>query len=515
MAEYKVLLTTSGIGSRLGNLTKFTNKSLVRIGDKPVITHIIESYPQDVEFVVTLGHYGSHVQQYLTLAHPDRKIQFVEVDNYVGEGSSLLYSISLCEEYLQTPFVFHACDTILPKNYIAEVNFSSNWSIGGSGENSQSYRTINVLNGKIASINEKGEQNFDYVYVGVSGIKDYQEFWKICNNTLNAVKTSDLSDCHVIREMNNFNIVSIDDWYDIGNVDALKRTRSKIKATIHVLDKEDENIFVFGDFVIKFFYNKKICSDRVARTKNLEKLVPTLLGNTENFYKYQFVKADLLADSINIRKFSNLLSWSKQNLWIQKEDESYKENALSFYKDKTLKRIDKFLEKYNLEDSVDIINGIEVPPIKEIIEQINFDFLIGKSPTGFHGDFILDNILIGDDGFTLIDWRQDFNGSIDAGDMHYDLAKLNHNLTLNHQVLSDNHYKISCKDEITCDVYVKKSNLECQEYLQEFCYNNGINYNNIKILSSIIWINMAPLHEHPLDMFLYYFGKYNLFLNLK
>jgi dTDP-glucose pyrophosphorylase len=41
MAEYKVLLTTSGLGSRLGNLTKFTNKSLVRIGDKPVISHII------------------------------------------------------------------------------------------------------------------------------------------------------------------------------------------------------------------------------------------------------------------------------------------------------------------------------------------------------------------------------------------------------------------------------------------------------------------------------------------
>ncbi len=88
--NYKVLLTTSGLGSRLGNLTKFTNKGLVRVGDKPIISHIIESYPIDVEFVVTLGHYGSHVHQYLTLAHPERKIQFVEIDNYMGEGSSLL-----------------------------------------------------------------------------------------------------------------------------------------------------------------------------------------------------------------------------------------------------------------------------------------------------------------------------------------------------------------------------------------------------------------------------------------
>jgi dTDP-glucose pyrophosphorylase len=515
MTEYKVLLTTSGLGSRLGNLTKFTNKSLVRVGDKPVISHIIESYSDDIEFIVTLGHYGSHVKQYLTLAHPERNIQFVEVDNYMGEGSSLLYSISLCEENLQCPFIFHACDTILPKNYIKGVDFSTNWSIGGSGDNSQSYRTINCVNEKIASINEKGEQNFDYIYVGVSGIQNYQEFWKICNDIIKSVKTSDLSDCHVIRKMNNFDVINIDEWYDIGNIDALKKTRSKIKGTVHVLDKEDENIFVFNDFVIKFFYNKKICSDRVARTKNLEGLIPTLLDSTENFYKYKFIKADLLADSTNLINFVDLLSWANQKLWIGKEDLSYKENATSFYKDKTLKRIDKFLEKYNLEDTADVINGIQVPPLKNIIEQINFDCLIGKNPTGFHGDFILDNILINENGFTLIDWRQDFNGSIDAGDMNYDLAKLNHNLTLNHHVLANNHFKIECKKEIVCDVYVKKSNLERQEYLKDFCYNNGIDYNNIKTLSSIIWINMAPLHEHPLDMFLYYFGKYNLFLNLK
>ena len=44
MVEHKVLITTSGLGSRLGNITQFTNKSLVRIGDKPVISHIIEKF---------------------------------------------------------------------------------------------------------------------------------------------------------------------------------------------------------------------------------------------------------------------------------------------------------------------------------------------------------------------------------------------------------------------------------------------------------------------------------------
>ena len=513
MEEYKVLLTTSGLGSRLGNLTKFTNKSLVRVGDKAVISHIIESYPKDVEFVVTLGHYGSHVKQYLTLAHSDRNITFVEVDNYMGEGSSLLYSISLCEEHLQCPFVFHACDTLLPKDYISCIDFSTNWSIGGVGDNSQSYRTLNCLNGKISSINEKGEQNFDYVYVGVSGFKDHQSFWNACKGILKSVKTSDLSDCHVIRKMKDFAVVEIGDWYDIGNIDALKRTRSKIKGTIQVLDKEDENIFVFKDFVIKFFHNKKICYDRVLRSKSLSGLTPKLLDSTENFYKYEYVVADLLSDTVNRIKFSKLLNWAKENLWVSKEQENFYDNALSFYKDKTLLRIEKFLDKHNLSDEVDYINGIEVPKIRDLVSQINFKDIIGKGPTGFHGDFILDNILTSE-SFTLIDWRQDFNGIIESGDMNYDLAKLNHNLVLNHDMLYHNYFEIDFSKGITCDVHVKKSLIDCKGILKTFCEENDINFNSIEILTALIWINMSPLHEHPLDMFLYYFGKYNLFLAL-
>jgi thiamine kinase-like enzyme len=173
------------------------------------------------------------------------------------------------------------------------------------------------------------------------------------------------------------------------------------------------------------------------------------------------------------------------------------------------------LEKYNLTDEYDYINGCLIPPMKKLLEEVDFHSMMGKGPTGFHGDFILDNILISDDKITLIDWRQDFNGSIDAGDMNYDLAKLNHNLTLNHEILDKNLYSIDFVNGIQCDILVKKSMIECKELLKNFCEHQGIDYKSIEILSSIIWVNMSPLHEHPLDMFLYYFGKYNLFLNLR
>lgn len=128
MAEYKVLITTSGLGSRLGNLTDYTNKSLVRVGDKPAISYIIELYPTDVEFVITLGHFGSHVKQFLQLAYPNHKFTFVEVDKYKGKGSSLGYSMLQCKHIIDKSFIFHASDTIIKEFNIP--NLDKNWVMG-------------------------------------------------------------------------------------------------------------------------------------------------------------------------------------------------------------------------------------------------------------------------------------------------------------------------------------------------------------------------------------------------
>jgi len=44
---------------------------------------------------------------------------------------------------------------------------------------------------------------------------------------------------------------------------------------------------------------------------------------------------------------------------------------------------------------------------------------------------------------------------------------------------------------------------------------NGYDLKKVEVLTSIIWINMAPLHEYPFNNFLFNFGKYNLYKNLK
>jgi len=112
----------------------------------------------------------------------------------------------------------------------------------------------------------------------------------------------------------------------------------------------------------------------------------------------------------------------------------------------------------------------------------------------------------------LIDWRQDFAGDLEVGDVYYDLAKLNHNLNINHDIVNRDLFD-SSKDN--CYILINSKLNECKGALHSFIIKNGYDLKKVKILTSIIWLNMAPLHEHPFNDFLFSFGKYNLYKSLK
>ena len=45
--------------------------------------------------------------------------------------------------------------------------------------------------------------------------------------------------------------------------------------------------------------------------------------------------------------------------------------------------------------------------------------------------------------FTFLDWRQDFAGLINYGDIYYDLAKLLHGLIVSHRLINNNYFQIN------------------------------------------------------------------------
>ena len=78
-----------------------------------------------------------------------------------------------------------------------------------------------------------------------------------------------------------------------------------------------------------------------------------------------------------------------------------------------------------------------MPKLDYLISQIDWDDLFHGMPGRFHGDLHLENIILKNHSqdFIFIDWREDFAGMIDIGDIYYDLAKILHSLIVSHEII--------------------------------------------------------------------------------
>lgn len=230
--QYKVLLSTAGTGSRLGELTKSINKALIKLAGRPAIEYILDSYPKDVPIVVLLGFLGQSVKDYLEANHKDRIFEFVWLDKYEGPGSSLGYGMIQAKNNLQCPFIFHVCDGIFTEK-IPEPD--KNW-IGGFVEDWQKsdlpldqYRTHTLKDERIINLNDKGVKGFDSVHVGLDGINDYEIWWQTLENIYNQnPNDSSLGDVPVLDAMIKsgieFELIPYKIWLDTGNIQSLKST---------------------------------------------------------------------------------------------------------------------------------------------------------------------------------------------------------------------------------------------------------------------------------------------------
>jgi NDP-sugar pyrophosphorylase family protein len=511
-----VLITTSGIGERLGNLTKYTNKSLVKVGDKYAICYIIEQYDNDTEFIITLGYYGNYVKDFLKLAYPKKNFIFVDVDLFVGEGSSLGYSMLKAINYLQKPFIFHCCDSIVT-NKIEIKDNHKNILFVYPQETSEYYTNIKGKNNIINEINSKKHVDFDYAYTGIAYIYNYELFWKHLQHCYEKDnQNSSLSDVDALKLMIQdveINYTILDNWYDTGNIESYFILKNAIKSNYCVIEKDYESLCFFEDKVIKFINDKEINKKRIIRGNYLYPLTPKILGYTDNFISMEYVVGDLLSNNYEHGFIYKLLEWSKENLWNDKKSEfEYMNCCKRFYIDKTLDRLSKLTILQNEKNK---INGLHCESIINIINNIPLETLLTDNFTRFHGDFILDNIIKTKDSYKLIDYRHEFDNQLHYGDTYYDLAKLRHNLYFNHSNIANNLFNIEYRnDEVIVDLKCNYFLIQQLSDFDKFVIENKYDLNKIKIITAIIWLNMSPLYDGKLSEFLFYFGKYNLSVSI-
>ena len=510
--SYTVFIPAAGLGSRLDKLTKCLNKALVSINNKPTISHIIDQFPHDCKFVVALGYKGNLLREYLTLAYPHRDIKFSEVTPYQGPGSGLGKTLLDSKHYLDAPFVFTSCDTLV-KGTIPALD--RNW-IGYSNSDVLSpYRTIAIENNRVVEILEKGEglDSSNFPYIGLCGIYNHELFWEIMSDRSSSVISA--GESYGLRGLIPKGISSIQfDWFDTGNHQSLHNTRTIFRTddSPNILDKENEAIWFVDNRVIKFSTDPSFIKNRVERSQLLHPYVPKILKYTDNMYCYEKVEGKAYSDVANLGSFRELLV-KCQKFWLSPELSSvdrdkFDKQCFSFYHDKTYDRLKLYYSRFDRTDSIRTLNGMPVKSCSELLASIDWNWLCSGKPGRFHGDFHFENIIFSDDEyFIFIDWRQDFGGDLSFGDIYYDLAKLMHGLLVSHNMVVNNMFSVQwSSDRAVFDIHRKLSTVECESYFVSWLIENSFDVKKVYVLTALIFLNIAALHHYPYSNFLYCIG---------
>ena len=513
----QVVIPTAGIGSRLGTLTTNINKALMPVGTKPAISYIIDWYPKDFDFIIALGYKGSYIKDYLNIAYPNRKFIFVNVNPFEGEGSGLGYTLKSCEKYIKEDFYFHSNDgIILDQLDFSKINLDTIF-LSDRNVDALKYRTAKISNNFVTRLIDKTIKKIPntYNYVGVAYIKNYKKFNNYLSKMSNELGESDyFIDRLQSKKKVEFELVK--NWYDVGDIDDLKRAQREI-SDFDNLPKEDEFIYFNENRVIKFFIDQSLCQKRVKRSKVLNGFVPKIIASKNNFYAYNYIQGELFSKKIDLYKnFESFLNHCIKNFWIKKklnvtEKDNFKKTCFQFYYDKTLERVSNFYQNHDINDSDEIINNHKTEKLSNLISSIDWHDLSNGTPTRMHGDFHFENIIFTEnEKYQFIDWRQDFGGILEYGDMYYDLAKLYHGIIVDHGAIRNNMFKINISDTgrvVDYEIYRKQTSYDCENIFINFLNKRKISIKKVKLLTALIYLNIATLHHQPYSIFLYYLGK--------
>lgn len=516
--EYRVLIPTAGLGNRLKGISKNINKALVSIAHKPGISYIIEKFDKNIEFVVPVGYKADTVKDFLTLTYPDRKFIFVDIDKFEGEGSGLGYTILKCKEHLQMPFIFISNDTIVLEDIKPPSN---NWMGYAQTKNNAEYRSLRIEKRNVIEICAKGAEGDVKAYIGLAGIHDFETFWHAMTEGINQ-GSIEIGESFGLRYLIENDIEPISfTWFDTGNLEALQKTREHFQNNIeaNILEKEDEAIWFVNDKVIKFSINSDFIKNRVERAKKLSGFIPEITNSTKHMYCYGKISGEIFSKNPTVNTFKYFLDWM-QGFWTKKEigkdeQKEFKSICNKFYKDKTFERVKQYFTTFEQIDSQEIINGKQVPGVFTLLEKVDWPELSNGIPVRFHGDLHFENVLINSDSkspFTLLDWRQDFGGLMEYGDIYYDLAKLNHGLIISHELVTRNLFEVTHKlNQVEYDFLRKQNLVACENYFKEWIQENGYDYKKVQLLTALIYLNIATLHHYPYSLLLFYLGKEMLF----
>ena len=499
MTHNTVIIPTAGTGSRMGNYTKNLNKALLPYKDKPILAHIIDQFPQDTHFIIPTGYLAQQVKDFCAVAYADKCITFVDVD-WTSDRAGTGYTLLQCKAHINRPFWYVPCDTYFDEPVVNKVaNFDCYFTKQVSSKDSHLYTTFGINDVAIQTVTFKqAVQEPAHAFTGLMYIAEWQDFFYDLTNLASSEFIS------VIKPGSRY--AELESWLDFGSPESY--TTAVTKSQKFDFSKKDEVTYICNNRVVKWWLDGTVAEKKYRKTLANPRVFPENCTHSGHYMAYDFFPGRTLYEFNNPVVFGELLRWLDTNVWYSVEQD-VTSAAVDFYKEKTLGRIAKFLDKYPQLQTITHVNGVEVKDYKYYLDNIDWEYLSTTTLPGFlHGDLQFDNIVISPWGeFKLIDWRHEFAGLVEYGDIYYDLGKMAGGFIINYANIKNHNFNFEVYGtEVTLSVPNIDFIDAYQARLKEFVLDKGWDHAKVQQLIPIIFWNMSPLHTAPFDIFLWYLG---------
>ena len=496
-----VIIPTAGTGSRMGNFTKHLNKALLPYKDKPVLSHIIDQFPKDTRFIIPIGYLGEQIVDFCSVAYVDRNIEFVKIDDWISESSGTAYTLRQCKVLINEPFWYIPCDTYFNQSVINEVVNDNCYFVKSVPYQDTHLYTMFESDSKFRITNVAFKQHRPPTWAAFTGLM-YIYHWDNFFNELMDLNSNEF--IYLIKKGSDTALLNT--WLDFGNPSIYQSELSKSQK--FDFTKKDELTYICNNRVVKWWLDGAVAKKKYDKTLVNPGVFPPNCTYSNNYMAYDYFPGKTLYEFNNPAVFNVLLQWLDTEVW-KLVDANIDSTSLEFYKTKSLLRINAFLEKYPTLEPVNYIDGVAVRDYRYYLNNIDWQYLSKNNLVGFlHGDLQFDNIVIDDTGqFKCIDWRHEFAGLVEYGDVYYDLAKLAGGLIINYANIKNHNFNIEIDNNaVTLSIPNIDHITGYQEKLKKYILDNNLDYKKVRYLVPIIFWNMAPLHTAPFDLFLWYLG---------
>ena len=303
-------------------------------------------------------------------------------------------------------------------------------------------------------------------------------------------------------------------WFDTGTPGTLEHVRKAFRQSHepNILEKQNEAIWFVGDRVIKFSDDKSFIANRVKRSSQLAKFAPKILNSSAHMYCYNKINGDTVSKVITLPLFEKLLDtcidfWKLFELTNQ-EQLAFQRRCKDFYFDKTIRRVDLFIRtlrrlilRFLLMMSQCLLSSLPLRLIGRISPKVfpvvSMVTSISKIFYGIPRQIPLRSWI----GVKTLE-------EICLLVISIMTLQTLHGLIISHEIITTNAYSIDWNDRaITYDLKRRQIHVECERYLSTWCINNKYDFSKVKIITALIYLNIAALHHYPYSLLLFALGK--------